>query len=311
MVKKLSKLRFLIRNKTLLKTLVHSSKIKNIDCNTINGTNLRGKYHFNYKFDCTRPITFNEIICWLKFNYKNNLWKKCADKLGSKDFLLENGFGKYVVKTYKIYHSSKDIDLDELPNKFVLKTNHDSGTVFVCEKGKTNFNEVFSKLDESIKTKYSSRLGEWVYEDIVPLIFAEEFLETKNDIIDYKLFCFNGKFEWGYTVQNRQVDSRSSLFEKNFEFQNVDYIFLRPRKKDLPPKPDCYDEMINVAEEISKILDFVRVDFYDTIHGPKIGELTFFSMAGFGRFTKKQYDFKFGKCFERTNLFRLINSKKG
>ena len=42
-------------------------------------------------------------------------------------------------KILKIYHSEKEIDINQLPNQFVLKTNHGSGfNIIVEDKKKLN-----------------------------------------------------------------------------------------------------------------------------------------------------------------------------
>lgn len=309
MTKRISRLRFLIHNKTLLKTLLrHFKKTNYSNLQGVEFFNKEANNILNYKFDCSNPRSFNEHLCWIKANYRNEEWMRCADKLAVKSFLSEHGFEKYIVKTYKIYNNSSEINLDELPSIFILKTNHDSGSVFYCEKGKTNFEDIFKKLDKSISAKYSDNNGEWVYESIKPLIFAEECVRPRVGpfLVDYKFFAFNGLFGWGFTGQNRDVDTRFCVFERGYEIQNVEYIYLKPQKKYMPPKPALFEEMIDVSEQISKLLDFVRVDFYDTDQGPKIGELTFFSQAGYGPFTKKEFDFKYGNYFKRTRLYDLI-----
>lgn len=266
-------------------------------------------YGFEKDFDCRYPKTFNETIAWMKINYRNELWYQCADKLGSKDFLKEHGLEQCVVKTYGVYSSSSEIDLDELPDDFVLKTNHDSGTVFVCHKGKTNFEEVFEKLDKAVKKTYFTRAGEWVYERIQPKIFAEELLKpaSGNDLMDYKLHFYNGKFGWGYVAQNRAVDTKFTVFEGDYEPQDVGYMYLRA--KQVPPKPPHFEEMIRLGVHLSKILDFVRVDFYETTKGLKIGELTFFTGSGGSKFTKKEYDLRYGKMFENCQMAALFPKK--
>ena len=313
MTKQKSRILFLIHNKTIFKTFFyHLFRNKEITTDSIEGCNYLAKKIFNYRFDCSFPRSFNEFVCWIKIFYRNELWKKCADKLGSKEFLIDHGFSKYVVKTYKVYKNVSEINLDELPQEFVLKTNHDCGSVFLCDKKKTDFTMVFKKLDQALCRDYGKSKGEWVYESIVPLIFAEEVIKPRvgNVLIDYKFFCFNGQFGWGFTGQNREVDTRFCVFEKDYNIQPVEYIYLKPKKKEIPQKPQSFDEMVNISERISEFLDFVRVDFYDTNKGPKIGELTFFSQSGFGPFTKKEYDFKYREYFRKTNLYSLIRYKK-
>lgn len=309
MTKISSKIRFLFHNKTFFKTIFGKIFIRRNKSVSEKSVNKEANSKLNYKFDCSSPRTFNEHVSWIKINYRNEMWKRCADKLGSKSFLIDNNLSKYVIKTYKVYNASSEINLDELPEQFVLKTNHDSGTVFICDKKTTNFKKVFEALDKSLKRKYSEVGGEWVYEDIKPVIFAEEIIRPRvgKQLIDYKLFAFNGVFGWGFTGQNRNVDTRFVVFEGDFAPQDVEYIYLRPPLNMYPPKPNCFEEMVDVSKRISQLLDFVRVDFYDTNDGPKIGELTFFSQNGMGPFTKKEYDFKYGGFFKETKLFSLIN----
>lgn len=312
MTKHSSSLFFNIKNKTLFKYLfskLFSFQKKDCIYCGVEKQNRIANRILNYHYDCSKPRTFNEFLGWLKYNYKNDLWKKCADKLGSKEFLIENGLERFVVKTLGIYKESKNINLDMLPEKFVLKTNHDSGTVFICDKATTDFETIFKKLDRSLKRRYEYNNDEWVYENITPLIFAEELLYPCQSriIVDYKLFGFGGRFGWGFTGQNRDIDTRFVVFENDFEIQNVEYIYLKPRKKEIVSKPEHFDEMVKITEFLSKLLGFVRVDFFETTEGLKIGELTFFSQSGYGPFTKKQYDFKYGHFFKEMDF---VNKNK-
>lgn len=311
---KTSAIIFSIKNLTLLKRIKHKFFAKkNIIIDTPEKQNLAAKSVFNYKYDCKSPRTFNEYLGWIKFNYSNKLWKKCADKLEAKEFLSSLNFSEFLPKTLGIYKNSNEINLDELPNQFVLKTNHDSGSVFLCNKQTSNFKVIFMELDKSLQRKYSLN-GEWVYSDIKPRIFAEELISQSDnenkEIIDYKFFIYNGRFEWGFAAQNRNTDCRFCVFEKDFQVKNVDYIYLRPKKGNEIKKPLHYEQMIELAELIGKYFWFVRVDFYDTNNGPIIGELTFFSQSGLGPFTKKKFDYKYGKLFEKTPFCNLAMKGK-
>lgn len=267
---------------------------------------LTNKVHskcLHYKFNLNNPRSFNEYLCWLKFNYHNDLWCRCADKIEVKQFLKEIGLEKYVPKTLTVYNCSKEINLDNLPNKFVLKTNHDSGSIYMCDKGHSDFTQIFNSLDKSLKRNYSSKdiNHEWVYENIIPKIFAEEILipESGNDLIDYKFFCFNGKPKFGFIGQERAKNIKFTVFyPEPFALTKIRYIYLRPKKKNRPHKPKCYDEMLDVVKKVASHFSFVRVDMYATSQGPRIGELTFFSQSGNGKFTPTKYDFMFGEYFK-------------
>ncbi len=303
MEKKISRLIFLIHNKTLFKQIYYA-KIKRhkLFADFDDAEQYETNYIFNYKFNYENPRSFNEHIVNLKKYYRNDLWRQCADKLGSKEFLEKIELGNYLPKVYGVYSDSSKININELPDKFVLKANHDCGSIFVCNKKTTNFNDVFKKMDKSLTKKYSNNNYEWVYDSIEPKLFAEELLLPffGSNLVDYKLFCINGVFRFGFVCINRNSDIRFALFDNQFNIiEDCEFIHLFPKKKDIPPKPKKWKEMVEVAEKIGKHFKFVRVDmFYCEGEKIKIGELTFFSHSGHGQFTKKAFDFKFGKFFE-------------
>lgn len=310
MEKLTSKIKFAIHNKTFFKHTVFElfyNHSRNKEKRRIH----KEKLYFNYKINVDNPTSFNEYLLWIKKYYRNDLFKKCADKLTCKDFLSNKGFDKYIPKTLGIYSFSTEIDLDKLPDRFILKTNHDSGSVFACQKGVTDFKSIFNKLNKSIQNNYSIFAGEWFYEDIKPIIFVEEYLEPleENELVDYKFMVFNGKVKFGYVGQNRRNDLRFALFEPGFKYADCEYAHLKPKKKDLVKKPANYEEMVKLAEQVGSLFDFVRVDLYNTKDGIKIGELTFSPMSGFGAFTKKEYDFKYGEYFKDTIFYDLAHKK--
>lgn len=48
-----------------------------------------------------------------------------------------------------------DIDLSELPNQFVLKTTHDSGTVIICkDKSKFDIEGAKKKIEKSLNNNF-------------------------------------------------------------------------------------------------------------------------------------------------------------
>ena len=131
-----------------------------------------------------------------------------------------------------------------------------------------------------------------------------------SDLADYKFFTFNGRFRFGFVGSNRSKDIRFTLFEEGFKTVPCEYIYLSPKKEDAVSKPQNFDEMVALVERIGSMFDFVRVDLYNTNQGIRIGELTFVSQSGFGSFTKKEYDFKYGAYFNDTIFYQLAHTKE-
>ena len=60
--------------------------------------------------------------------------KYVADKIGEQ----------YIIPTLGVWDHFDDIDFDTLPEQFVLKCTHDSGSIIVC-KDKSIFNKFAAK----------------------------------------------------------------------------------------------------------------------------------------------------------------------
>ena len=86
-----------------------------------------------------------------------------------------------------------------MPEKFVLKCTHDSGSVLLCRDRKSfSITATRRKLTRSLRRNFYFQAREWCYKDIKPKIIAEPYLtdESGSELKDYKIFCFNGNPEY-------------------------------------------------------------------------------------------------------------------
>lgn len=56
-----------------------------------------------------------------------------ADKYEVRKYIAEKIGEEYLIPLLGVWDKFKEIDLDKLPNEFVLKPNHTSGNVFICK----------------------------------------------------------------------------------------------------------------------------------------------------------------------------------
>lgn len=59
---------------------------------------------------------------------------KFNDKVLVKKILAEKGFEKYIIKTINVYNDVNEINIENLPSRFVLKTNNGCGNIIVCQE---------------------------------------------------------------------------------------------------------------------------------------------------------------------------------
>ena len=67
-------------------------------------------------------------------------------------------------------------------------------------------------------------------------------------------------------------------------------------------KPRCLDEMLKVAEQLSRPFPYVRVDFYVVESKPILGEMTFRPFGGFMRWHPDSADFVLGAFLDIDTL---------
>ena len=92
--------------------------------------------HMGYKLDLENPKTFNEKLQWLKLYDRNPAYTQMVDKYAVREYIKNTIGEEYLIPLLGVWDSFDEIDFDELPNQFVLKTNHDSGTVVICKDKK-------------------------------------------------------------------------------------------------------------------------------------------------------------------------------
>lgn len=251
------------------------------------------------KLDLKNPKTFSEKLQWLKLYDRNPEYTKMVDKYEAKLYVADKLGAEYVVKNYGVWDNFNDIDFDALPDQFVLKSTHDCGGLVICpDKSKLDIEAARKKIEKSLRRNYFFLSREWPYKNVKPRIIAEEFLsDASGDLKDYKMMCFNGKFECCFFCFDRNEKGKARIATFNKKWENMqfgrDAVYT-----DNVLKPSNYEKMIELAEKISKGHPFLRVDFYEVNEKLYLGELTFFPAGGIAKFTPEEWDSKLGDLID-------------
>ena len=238
------------------------------------------------------PTRFTEKLQWLKLFWRDDKATICSDKYTVRGYVEQKGYGYLLNDLIAVYENVNDINVDELPNSFVLKGSHGSGwNLIVKDKSQVNW-FMWKKIMRSwLKQNLYYYGREWNYDNQTPRIIVEKYLEDDSgELRDYKFFCFNGKPELYEIDENR--------------FTNHKRIYLDCEGKPLGMVDKgsshsddiCVNfgavqkEMLKIAEDLSKDFPHVRVDFYECNGKIYFGELTFFDSSGFGEFSPEKWN---------------------
>lgn len=259
------------------------------------------KYMFYFvmgqSLNLRNPKTFNEKLQWLKLYNRKPEYCDLVDKYKVKKIVASIIGEKYIIPTIGVWSRPEEIDFNSLPNRFVLKTTHDGGSmgVVICkDKSSFNFEEAIKKLNRSLNHSAYVQSREWPYKDVERKIIAEEFIEDSldKDLHDYKVLCFEGEpklieFHSGrYTSGQHQ-----EFYDTDWNLTDISQGGPYVASKISYPKPECLDEMLSITKKLCKGHHHIRVDWYILNRTEiKFGELTFFDGSGFDGFDDIKYD---------------------
>lgn len=250
------------------------------------------------RLNLSNPQTYNEKLQWLKLYDRNPDYVKLVDKYRVREYIKNTIGEEYLIPLLGVWERAEEIDFDKLPNQFVLKCNHDSGSIIVCrDKSRFDVAGAISKLNKCLKIGTYSFGREWPYKDVKPCIIAEKYMEDADtqELRDYKFFAFDGEIRAVFIASDRQNENKPTAFDFfDMEFNHLNIINGHPMADKTIEKPKNFDEMRQLSSKLSKGIPHVRVDFYEVNGKTYFGEMTFYHHSGFTPFEPEEWDYTFG-----------------
>lgn len=249
------------------------------------------------RLDLENPLTFNEKLQWLKLHEHRAEYTMMVDKYLVREYVKNLIGEEYLIPLIGVWNTPEEIDFNALPNQFVMKCNHNSGTgMCICkDKAQANFSEIKKNLWKGLREDYYYLGREWPYKDVPRKIVCEKYMDDgSGEIKDFKFMCFAGKVKCSFVCSDR-FDKKGlhvTFYDKDWNIMPFERHY--PKVNIPHQKPVCYDEMLSLAEILSKDIPFVRVDLYEIKGKVYFGELTFFPGSGLEEFTPKEWDKKLG-----------------
>lgn len=261
------------------------------------------KEKVGYELDLENPRTFNEKLQWLKLHDHNPLYTTLVDKYAVKKYVADKIGEQYIIPTLGVWEHFDEIDFDKLPNQFVLKCTHDSGSVVVVtDKEKFDKQAAKEKLENGLRYNYYYYSYEWVYKNVKPRIIAESFMvdESGFELKDYKVFNFNGIPKVIQVDYDRFIKHKRNIYDTNWQYLDMSIEYPTDKEHKIP-KPRILKEMLACARKLSEGLPHIRTDFYVIGNELYFGEITFYHGAGFEKFLPEEYGNVFGEWIKLPN----------
>lgn len=229
---------------------------------------------------------FNKMLHVLAFNSDIREWSILADKLEVRDYIKSKGLSNILPIIYNVWDNVDSIDIETLPFQYVLKCNHDNGSVVVVYD---NYSIDKSFITRFYKKKLRSSFGietaEPHYKHIPHRIFAEELLQNdkcySDSLVSYKFFSFYGKADYCQVIyDSKHHKNQKSIIYKTCGWKKQKGFVLNNEGNIDIPSPCTIKEMKQVVNSLTAHLPFCRVDLYECNNRVYFSEMTFMPGAG-------------------------------
>jgi len=236
------------------------------------------------------PHGFSEQLQRSKIFGRKSIHTLYADKLKVRNLVAQKIGSNHLVPL--LWHGTdlRDAPWADLPQAFVIKANHGSGTnILVHDKDSFDRDKAINLTNRWLRYYEHSRwTAEWQYRHIPPRLLIEAMLPTPdgNTLIDHRFFCFHGRVFCVQVDTNRDGINHRDFFDRAFTPLPVVYTNNPPYTGQIT-RPACFDEMVKLAEKLAADEPFVRVDLYDCAK-PMFAELTLHPRSGILSFSTRR-----------------------
>lgn len=264
------------------------------------------------ELDLEHPRTFTEKIQWYKLNYYDPEMTRCEDKVAFKSYVAEKLGEGYTAKLLRVWYSPGEISFSGLPDQFTVKSNcQDNGRYIVPIFHKDGFD--FGNLKQEISDYWFEPRNLLIngfcriFYDMKPAVLVEEYIgEGIQAPNECKIFCFHGEPKICYATAEHFGDDKLNISDYPYGYYTLDWRYLNVscgnhRSYANAPKPEKFNEMIEISNILSKNFPFVRIDFFYTEKRFYLAEMTFYPGSGLTKYAPPEFDVYMGNLFPINN----------
>lgn len=249
---------------------------------------------FGHAPDLVAPRTYNERMLHRLVYDRDPRLTVLSDKVAARHYVAELVGSAYSVPLLGQWRDPARIDWSSLPDRFALKPSGDSGRfVLVRSPADRNTEHLVAIARSWLKARRTGRRhAEWGYRGVPRRIIAEPLLTGPdgNTPPEINVYTFGGRAGLirRFTGRKTLPERRDAWFDPTGRQIDIGVVSIRSTRMDLSDA--LRTELIDVAEALSVGLDHLRVDFYVTSTGLRVGELTPYSWGGHCKWRRPEFD---------------------
>ncbi|UWR01242.1 hypothetical protein K3729_18570 (plasmid) [Rhodobacteraceae bacterium S2214] len=252
-----------------------------------------------------RPKTFSDICTKINFEQINGLRSIICNKFYLRYYVTATIGPKFLlplidhIQSMADYHKLCEANFEPC----VLKPAHGSGAVFFAN----SIQELKSKecqefCTQMLKLKYDRLSKQITYGTFERSIIVEKNMGTIDGrtISDYKIHCFHGIPTIVQHDEGRFQNHTQTFYDPSWQHLDVNVLAGVKSSPSLEKKPSCLEAIIDTARNLSKGLDYVRVDLYAINESIYVGEMTSFPWGGKYGFKPSKFDRDLAKLYNES-----------
>ena len=253
-----------------------------------------------------QPVTLNEKLCHRLIFDHNTLYTFLADKLAVREYVHARTQKIKTVPLIGIYNKAEDIDFSVLPEKFVLKCNHDCGSTVICtSRDGFNTTKAANRLKFALKRNMYYTTREWQYKNIKPVILCEEYIDLfsgqdRNNTPEMlRVHCFHGVacfVEADFTDDSGK--GFINVYDRSWRLQPFQMEY--PNTPHMIQEPESFCHAITASQELAKGIDYCRVDLMLNKDEIYFSEITLSPKRGKLKITPSEWDARLGEMWHLT-----------
>jgi hypothetical protein len=192
-----------------------------------------------------------------------------TDKEYVKSFVRGVVGERYNVPTLAVLTAPEQVDDCDFPAQCCIKPTHASSEIILRTRGEPVDRR---RIKQWFALNYYFKSREPHYQRLRPKVIVEPLIFDRDNVEDYKIFCYHGEPRIIQVDVDRYIDHRRKFFDTGWA--ELDFSIIYPRAPHHIAKPDTLEEMLAVARALSRQFSFVRIDLYTDNRRVLVGEIT-------------------------------------